>query len=95
MDDLDRISFLDVPCPPNFRLRTLTLQPCDAIDYRGADWVDALVVVERGELEIECSSGARAWFQEGAILVLADLTVGCLRNSGSGPLVLSAISRER
>jgi hypothetical protein len=57
--------------------------------------VDTPVVVERGELEIEYRSGARAWFREGAILVFAGLTLRRLRNSTSRPLVLSALSRIR
>jgi hypothetical protein len=95
MDGPDRISLLGAECPKNFRLRTLTLQPRDAIDHQRADWVDTLVVVERGELEIECRSGARAWFPEGAVLVFAGLALRRLRNSSSGPLVLSALSRIR
>ena len=95
MDGPDRISFLGSRCPRNFRLRTLTLQPRDAIDYRGADWADALVVVERGELEIECHSGARARFPEGAILIFAGLALRRLLCAGSRPLVLSALSRNQ
>ena len=95
MDDPDRISFLGARCPKNFRLRTLTLPQGDALDYQRADWVDTLIVVERGELDIECRSGARATFREGAIVVFAGLAVRRLRNSGSSPLVLSAWSRGR
>jgi hypothetical protein len=91
----DRLSFLGRPGPRNLRLRTLTLQPRDALDYRPGDWVDTLVVVERGELELECQSGVRAWFGQGAVLVLAELGLRRLRNSSSTPLVLSALSRIR
>ncbi|MFL6072001.1 MAG: hypothetical protein ACJ73S_01130 [Mycobacteriales bacterium] len=95
MDDPDRISFLGGRCPENFRLRTVILQPGDALDYRPADWVGAFVVVERGELEIECHDGALARFQAGAVLVFAGLTPRCLRNSGGEALVLSVLSRDR
>jgi hypothetical protein len=94
MDDPDRISLLGARCPKDFRLRTLTLRPHDAIDYQRADWADTLVVVERGELEIECHGGTRARFQEGATVVFTGLALRRLRNSGSGPLVLSALSRS-
>lgn len=91
---MDRISFLGARCPQAFRLRTLTLRPDDAIGYRRADWVDTLVVVERGELEIECLSGARARFREGSILVFDGLALRRLRNPGSESLVLSAMNRR-
>ncbi|HZC72850.1 MAG TPA: hypothetical protein VE442_19290 [Jatrophihabitans sp.] len=93
MDDAERISFLDARCPAAFRLRRLILQPQDAIDYRSVDWIDTLVIVERGQLELETGDDARAWFAEGAVLVLADLGVQRLRNASDTPLVLSALSR--
>jgi len=95
MTDADRISFLGVRCPRGYRLRTLTLQPRDAIDYVPADWADTLVVVERGEVELECRSGNRAWFAEGSVVVLAGLGLRRLRNAGDAPLVLSALGRIR
>jgi hypothetical protein len=95
MDDADRLSFLGARYPRNFRLRTLILQPRDAIDCQQADWADTLVLVEQGDLEIECRSGARACFPEGAILVFAGLALRRLRNSSTRPLVLSALSRIR
>jgi hypothetical protein len=93
MDGPDRISFLGARCPENVRVCTVTLLPRDAIDYRSDDWAHALVVVERGELEVECCSGTRARFGEGAVLVFAGLPLCRLRNEGSEPLVLSALSR--
>jgi hypothetical protein len=61
----DRISFAGTPCPAGFAVRTLILQPGEAIGYRPVDWVDALLVVERGELEIQCQSGTGARFGDG------------------------------
>ena len=95
MDGPDRISFLGARCPKDFRLHTLTLHPRDTIDYRPADWADVLVVVERGKLEVECRGGARAQFEEGAILAFATLAVRWLRNPSSNPVVLSTLSRVR
>jgi hypothetical protein len=95
MNEPDRISFLGRQCPENFRLSRVILQPRETLECRAADWADALIVVERGELEVELRSGTRAWFGEGAILVLAGLSVRRLRNSGRVPLVLSALSRDR
>jgi hypothetical protein len=95
MDDADPISFLGRSCPESFRLCMMILQPRDAIEWRPADCADALIIVERGELEVELRSGTRAWFRQGAILVLAGLPLRRLRNPGRAPLVLSALSRER
>jgi quercetin dioxygenase-like cupin family protein len=95
MDEPDRISFLGRQCPENFRLSVVIVQPRDDIEWRPADWADALIVVERGELEVELRSGTRAWFREGAILVLAGLSLRRLRNSSRDPLVLSLLSRDR
>lgn len=95
MGDAHPVSFGGAKCSKDFRVRTLNLQPRTAIDYRQADWVDTLVVVERGELEIECCSGARALFREGAVLVFTGLGLRCLRNSSRTTLVLSAVSRTR
>jgi hypothetical protein len=95
MDGPDRITFLGTRCPKDFRLHTLTLDPRGTIDYRPADWADALVVVERGALEVECRGGARAQFDAGAILAFAALAVRRLRNPSSKPLVLSILSRVR
>ena len=91
----DEISFAGRRCPARFRLRTVTLQPSDAIDFVPSDWTDSVVVVERGALEIECSTGRRATFAEGAVLVFDGLRLCRLRNAGGVPLVLSALSRPR
>jgi hypothetical protein len=93
MDGEDAIPFAGTPRPGGFVVRTLILQPGDAIAYRPGDWADTLVVVERGELEIECHSGTGARFAAGAVLVFAGLPLRCLRNAGGEPLVLGALSR--
>ncbi len=81
---------------PGDRVRrwTVRIDPGGAADYAAADWADALVIVERGELEVECRSGQRARFAAGAILTFAGLPVRRLRNPGSAPLVLSLAARS-
>lgn len=93
-DGTDRMSFLGGRCPRDFRVRTLTLPPGAAVDRAPAGWADALVVVERGELEVECGGGTRARFGAGAVLSFAGLPLRRLRNAGDEPLVLSALSKE-
>jgi hypothetical protein len=77
------------------RRRTMILLPGDVLEFVAADWADTLVVVERGELDVECRSGRRATFAADAVLTLAELPVRCLGNRGSEPLVLSAVTRHR
>jgi hypothetical protein len=93
MADRDVLSFLRDRWNPECRVRTLILEPGDAVDVRPADWADALVVVERGCLQIECDSGARAVFQPGAVLALTLLELRRLRSVGTTALVVSAVSR--
>jgi hypothetical protein len=76
------------------RRRTVILQPGDGLEYVAADWADTLVVVERGQLELECRSGRQARFAAGAVLTMVGLPVCRLRNPGPQPLVLSAITRR-
>jgi hypothetical protein len=93
MDDGDVLSFLGERHPPGHRVRTLILEPGDAVDVRPADWSDVLVVVERGRLRVECVSGAHAVFEPGAVLVLTLLGLRRLRSAGTTTLVVSAVSR--
>ncbi|HET7015024.1 MAG TPA: hypothetical protein VFI65_14000 [Streptosporangiaceae bacterium] len=74
--------------------RTVVLRPGDGLDYAAADWADTLVIVEHGELELECRSGRRARFAAGAVVTIVGLPVRRIRNSGPGPLVLSAVTRR-
>jgi mannose-6-phosphate isomerase-like protein (cupin superfamily) len=74
---------------------TVVLQPGDALNYLAEDWVDALVVVRSGELQVQCHSGRRARFGAGAVLTMAGLPVRRLRNPGQQPLVLHAVARLR
>jgi quercetin dioxygenase-like cupin family protein len=86
-------SFLGSGCPGECSVRTVVLQPNETLMYHAPDWDDSLVVVTHGVLEVECWTGARAGFHEGAVLVFAGLELRCLRNPGTSPLVLSGLSR--
>ena len=94
MDEPERISLLGTDCPGSLRVRTVILQPGDTLDFVEADWASALVVVERGALEVECRSGSRARFDEGSVLSFCGLTLRRLHTAGDVPVVLSALSRR-
>ncbi|MBL7490619.1 hypothetical protein I6A62_21595 [Frankia sp. AgW1.1] len=93
--DAQELSLLGTRLPPHLRLRTVVLPAGDAVAFQRADWVDTLIVVELGELDVECDDGTHATFRTGAILVLDLPEPRWLRNRGAGPLVLSAVSRRR
>ena len=74
-------------------VRTVRVEPGDSLPYREADWHDALVTVESGELEVVTAYGRSCFFQPGDLLWLQGLPLASLRNRGDEPTVLSAASR--
>ena len=98
MDDAkprrDRLSFLDKKLPPQFELRWVTVPPGGRRAYDEAEWRDALVIVERGPIELECLAGGRRAFQAGDILWLVGLPLRALHNAGFEAAVLAAVSRS-
>ena len=82
------------PLPPAFRRRVVSIEPGGEVLYEAADWEDALVVVERGELEVEGRCGGRRRFQRGDVLWLAGLPLTILRNPGTEPAQIAAVSRR-
>ena len=73
--------------------RVVELPPGGERPYDASEWAGALVIVDRGEVELECVDGDRPRFAGGAVLWLAGLPVRELRNPGSEPAVLIAVSR--
>ncbi|MGH2700028.1 MAG: hypothetical protein ACRDJL_12650 [Actinomycetota bacterium] len=73
----------------------MTVAPGRPRPYDEAEWRDALVIVERGEIEVECLGGFFRRFPSGAVLWLVDLPVLAIHNRGPEPAVLVAVSRRR
>ncbi len=94
MDNLP-LSFLGAPLARAFRARVVVIPPGGTRGYRAEEWEDALVVVERGELELRGRDGARWSYERGSVLCLAELALASLHNPGQTPVLLSAISRRR
>jgi hypothetical protein len=92
---MDGLSLLGRPLPPAFELHVVVVAPGRARAYDGAEWRDAMVVVERGEIELEWLSGERRRFGAGAVLWLDGLSLRALHNQGRAPAVLVAVSRGR
>jgi hypothetical protein len=95
MDHGDRLSFLDRPVPPQFQVRRIAVAPGTQRAVSEGEWADALVVVERGTIELECLDGARRSFGSGDVLCLRRLPLRLLRNRGRRPVLVTAISRRR
>jgi hypothetical protein len=85
MDDGDRAPFV---------LRAVLVAPGCERAYDEREWRDALVVVGRGEIELEWLGGARHRFGRGAFLCLSGLRLRVLRNRGGDPALLVAVSRR-
>jgi hypothetical protein len=79
---------------PGYCSTTTTLQPARSIDYDEGEWAGAIVVVVSGQLHLECRSGERASFDEGAVLFLTGLRLRRITNPGLTPLVLRSIRRR-
>jgi hypothetical protein len=77
-----------------FDRRVVAVPPGGARDYDEADWRDALVLVVRGEIELEARGGRRARFGRGAVLSLAGLPLRAVHNRGSVPAELVTLRRR-
>ena len=95
MDDDVSLAFVEEPVPPAFRRTVTVLAAGGACAYDDEEWRDALVVVKRGEIELECLGGTRRTFRQGDILWLCGLPLRALHNRGTEPAVLVAVSRAR
>jgi hypothetical protein len=90
----ERLSFLGRQLPPEFELRELSLPTGDRRAFDDREWRDAIVVVESGELELECQRGVVYQFRSGDVLWLIGLPLVAMHNPGPMPALLTAISRR-
>jgi quercetin dioxygenase-like cupin family protein len=77
-----------------FEVRLVAVAPGRSLAYHQGDWRDALVIVERGQIELEGLGGTLRSFERGAVLWLAGLPLRALHNPGHQPAVLAAVSRR-
>jgi hypothetical protein len=83
------------PLPETFRRRVFRIPPGSELALEPGRQPDAIVVVEQGELELECRAGTCRRFARGSMIPLACPPVSRLRSAGPGPLVLVAVWRTR
>jgi hypothetical protein len=93
--DGERVSFLHRKLSASFNKQVVTLAPGASRPYLAHEWRDAIVVVEAGEVALECEDGGRRRFAAGAVMWLAGLGLLALHNDGVDPVVLVAVSRRR
>jgi hypothetical protein len=91
----ERLSFIDRPLPPSFDLRVVAVPPGHARAYDEAEWRGALIVLERGEIELETLAGGRLRCGAGAVLWLVGLPLRALHNPGLDTALLAAVTRQR
>jgi hypothetical protein len=94
MDEDGVLSFLSRRLGPLFETRVVDIVPGCWRAYHHGEWRDAIVVVERGEIELECVTGGRQRLACGAVLWLAGLPIRALHNPGLERAVLVAVSRR-
>jgi quercetin dioxygenase-like cupin family protein len=89
-----RPAFLGRRVPDAFDVRQIVLASGAERAIDEAEWRDAIVVVESGEIDLEALGGSRRTFECGDVLWLGGLSLRVLHNCGSGPAVLIAVSRK-
>jgi uncharacterized cupin superfamily protein len=77
-----------------FDKRVISVAPGSSRAYDNDEWHDEIVVVERGEIELESAAGDRRVFDTGDVLCLSGLSLRALRNRGREDSVLVAVSRR-
>ena len=80
--------------PPGFEYRAVTVEPGGDRIYHRSEWRDALVLITRGAIELECRDGSRRQLGRGDVFWLAGLPLRRIRNRGSEPARLIAIRRS-
>lgn len=89
-----RLSLLGRPLPRAFELLVVTLPPGRDRRFTAVEWRDAIVVVERGAVELVGPRGERLRFRRGAVMSLAGLPLRALRSGGPETAVLAVVRRR-
>lgn len=82
-----------MPGAPSFGTRTITLAPGESRLHDEDEWRGALVVVDRGEIELCCSAGGSRIFGTGSVLWFTGLDLVSVRNPASTDAVFRGITR--
>ena len=91
---MTRVSFIGRRLPAAFDRRIVALLPGAELRYEAREWDGALVVIERGEIELVLAGGGTRRFVAGDVIALAGLRLRALRNPAAAPALLSAVRRS-
>ncbi|MET0326712.1 MAG: hypothetical protein ABW122_02150 [Ilumatobacteraceae bacterium] len=86
--------FLGRLVPASFVHRVVTIPAGDVRAYEAEEWRDAIVVVDRGEVELEAIDGERHRFAAGAVVWLDGVLLRWIRSGSAEAAVLVAVSRR-
>lgn len=78
---------------PGFRRATVRIEPGACRPYRSAEWVDCLVLIESGEIDLAAIGGGRQTVRGGDVLFLVGLPLLGLVNRGPAPAVITTVRR--
>ncbi len=95
MDDGTPITFLRRRLSRSFERRVVGIPSGSERPYDAAEWRDAIVVVEAGQVEVEGVHGGRRTFGPGDMLCFDGFPCRVLRNRGTEPVILSLVARRR
>ena len=87
------LSFLGNPLPRWVNRASVTIGPGEVRPYDESEWRDALVIVEHGEVVLECTRGGFTTFRAGDVMWLSDIPLRRMHNYGVEPTVIVAVSR--
>ena len=82
------------PLPRRFERRQFAIAPGSELPTDAGEWAGAIVLIERGRLEVRCTAGSRATYDAGACLPLGWLPLVALHNPGAVETRLVAIRRR-
>jgi hypothetical protein len=89
-----RLHLLSRTRSAGFRVRVVLLPPGSTHEFQAREWLDCLVEIESGAMELHLRGGTTRTYQTGAVLWLFGLPIVTLGNSGPTATVLVAISRR-
>lgn len=89
----ERLPLLRRQPPPWAQLSVVSIAVGCRHAHDPRQWRGALVVLEHGELHLECLSGNHWRFREGAVMFLAGLPIRALWNVGAETATLCVLSR--
>jgi hypothetical protein len=94
LDSRARLSFVNRTPPRSADVEIVTIASGERRPYDERAWQEALVVVERGTIDLECRRGGRRSFSAGDVIWTVGLDLQSLHNGGDEAVVLTVVRRH-